>query len=119
MWITIISGSLLLRLQGLEQQKLGLVAQLHLLQVNSRSIPTITFRRCSMVEIDVFAHPPANNCSSQEQVMLRTAGSEPVCDALGRLQSRSDDDFVRTVAAQVAADEKVCIAAHLPARLVE
>ncbi len=51
--------------------------------------------------------------------MLRTAGSEPVCDALGRLQSRSDDDFVRAVAAQVAADEKVCIAAHLPARSFE
>jgi hypothetical protein len=57
MWITIISGSLLLRLQGLEQQKLGLVAQLHLLQVNSRSIPAIAFHRCSMVEIDVLPTP--------------------------------------------------------------
>ncbi len=39
--------------------------------------------------------------------MLRTAGGDPVCDALGRLQSRSDDEFVRAVAAEVAADDKV------------
>ncbi len=39
--------------------------------------------------------------------MLRTAGGDAVCDAVGRLQPRSDDDFVRAVAAQVAADDKV------------
>ena len=101
------SGSLLLRLQALEQQKLGLVAQLHLLQVNSRPVSVITLRPCSMVEIHVLPAPPADNCFSQEQVMLRTAGGEAVCDAVGRLQSRSDHDFVRAVAAQVAADDKV------------
>ena len=39
--------------------------------------------------------------------MLRTAGGDAVCDAVGRLQSRSDHDFVRAVAEQVAADDKV------------
>ena len=47
--------------------------------------------------------------------MLRTAGGEPASDALGRLQSRSDDDFVRAVAEEVAVDEQVSIAAYWPA----
>ena len=47
--------------------------------------------------------------------MLRTAGGEAVCDAVGRLQSRSDHDFVRAVAAQVAADDKVRATAQRPA----
>jgi hypothetical protein len=97
---------LLLRLQGLEQQKLGRVAQLHLLQVNSRSVLSIIFSPM-FNGWNRLALPPANNCSSQEQVMLRIAGGDPVCDALGRLQSRSDSEFVRAVAAEVAADDKV------------
>lgn len=39
--------------------------------------------------------------------MLRTAGGSPACDTLGQVQSRTDDDFVRAVAAAVASDGKV------------
>ena len=39
--------------------------------------------------------------------MLRTAGCSPASDALGQVQSRTDEDFLRAVAAAVASDEKV------------
>ncbi len=47
--------------------------------------------------------------------MLRTAGGERASDALSRLQSCSDDDFVRAVAEEVVVDEQVSISANWPA----
>ena len=38
--------------------------------------------------------------------MLRTAGA-PACDSLGRVHSRTDDEFLRAVAAAVDSDDKV------------
>ncbi len=39
--------------------------------------------------------------------MLRTARGAPACDSLGRVHSRTDDEFLRAVAAAVDSDDKV------------
>jgi hypothetical protein len=39
--------------------------------------------------------------------MLRTAHGAPACDRLGRVHSRTDDEFLRAVAAAVDSDDKV------------